>query len=366
MKQLRSEIIYDATVDEEEFAALPGMLADAFGARSCVIHWWHAGSGAQVMAHNGYFPDGEMQNYAENFTTFDLWSHVGLQPARQNKVTNLDEFVDPAEYEKGIFYNEWIRAMGDDTFHCLGTAVKTRWGYGFVGLHRGRRQGGFTDESVKAMERTIVHLRRMLTMRGTLEAQTIRASRAEAVLDACGDALLTLAPDGGIVHANASAERILRRADGIACVRGKLHALDPSADNRMKKAIAAASAAADPQASSVALPRSPGGQYDAAVAGLRIGGSSNLVVMTLRDPDSVDPTVPHRLMSLYGLSQAEADVAVRLADGATPAQIADERRVAGHTVRFQLKSLCQKMGCRRQAEVAALVKSLPAIRPRAD
>ena len=358
--QLRSEDIYDAMLDDDVFANLPGRMAEAYGARSCVL-WWSNGPAAEIMAHNGYYPDAEMQNYAQNYTAVDLWTIEGTRPQYVNRVMNCDELVSPTDYERSVFYNEWIRGMGDDTFHCLGIAVKTDWGYGFVGLHRGRTQGGFDDDHARAMKSDIVHLRRMLTMRGSIAGARQRAEDAEAVLDAVSDAFITVTRDGRIVHANAAAEAVLRRCDGLSMARGTLVARSHTADAALKRAVAAATASTQSSASAVPVPRSCGGQYNLTVSALRAGYAPGLVLIALRDPDLVDPTLERRLAALYGLSKAEVEIATRLADGAPPSEIAELRGVSVETVRKQLKSVSDKLGCSRQREVVALVKSLPLV-----
>ena len=49
---------------------------------------------------------------------------------------------------------------------------------------------------------------------------------------------------------------------------------------------------------------------------------------------------------------------IRLADGLSPREIADERSVSIHTVRNQKKSAMTKMGVRSQIEVGRLVEAL--------
>lgn len=60
----------------------------------------------------------------------------------------------------------------------------------------------------------------------------------------------------------------------------------------------------------------------------------------------------------FGLTPAEAQVALALADGQSREVIAMARKVSHETVRAQMKSLYQKTGCRRETELALLVKAL--------
>ena len=214
--------IYEALLDDEAMAELPDLLARNYGARSCVLHWWHPDGEAEIVSHNGYYPDSEMANYAQNFTDKDLWSIRGAKAA--NVVQNCEELVSPAEYERSEFYTEWIRAMGDDTFHCLGACIRTGWGMGFVGLHRGKTQESFDEETTGALARDIVDVRRMLAVRGRLARAERRANDARAALGELGDAFFTVNGEGRIVHLNRAAERLLRRSDGLAVREQRLAA----------------------------------------------------------------------------------------------------------------------------------------------
>src|SRR3546814_16409501 len=76
------------------------------------------------------------------------------------------------------------------------------------------------------------------------------------------------------------------------------------------------------------------------------GGRYALLII---DPGStVEGAVP-KLQSLYGLTPAEAEIGLRIADGVRPQWIADERGVSVETVRSQIKALSAKLGCTRQS-----------------
>ena len=60
----------------------------------------------------------------------------------------------------------------------------------------------------------------------------------------------------------------------------------------------------------------------------------------------------------FGLTRAEAAVALALADGLTAAEIAERRGASVHTVRNQVKSALAKTESRRQSDLARLVEAL--------
>lgn len=64
------------------------------------------------------------------------------------------------------------------------------------------------------------------------------------------------------------------------------------------------------------------------------------------------------LADTLGLTPAEAQVAMALAAGQSREVIAEARTVSQETIRAQIKSLYQKTGCRRETELALLVRAL--------
>ncbi len=75
------------------------------------------------------------------------------------------------------------------------------------------------------------------------------------------------------------------------------------------------------------------------------------------------PRLPHprMLAVLFGLSRAEARLALRLLAGQTPQECAREAGVGVATVRSQLHSMFAKTGARRQAELVALLARVPVL-----
>jgi DNA-binding CsgD family transcriptional regulator len=74
---------------------------------------------------------------------------------------------------------------------------------------------------------------------------------------------------------------------------------------------------------------------------------------------SDNEVVPH-LRSIYGLSQAEAEVAAAVGAGLDVVQIAHERGVSIHTLRAQVASIKIKMALSRMTEIAVRVSSIAA------
>ena len=82
-------------------------------------------------------------------------------------------------------------------------------------------------------------------------------------------------------------------------------------------------------------------------------------VLFVGAPEDSDAERAQGLRELYGLTQAEARIAARLARGQRLSEIAGELEISINTVRGHLKQVFAKTGTHRQAELVRLVLSAP-------
>lgn len=97
-------------------------------------------------------------------------------------------------------------------------------------------------------------------------------------------------------------------------------------------------------------------QHDAA----RVPNADEPVVMVLMADPSHRPAVSSlALESLFGLTPTEAQIANAFADGLRTEEIARQFRISSTTVNFHKRNLFEKTGTNRQADLIALLLSLP-------
>lgn len=360
--KLDSNLIYDAALDDELFARLPNILAEATGSRSCVLHWRDQQGSAEVFAHSGYFSDDHMADYAANFVAHDLWTEAGMRQGFINQAWRVTDLVATDDFERSVFFNEWIRAMGDDTYYCSGSVMRTRHGDGIVGLHRGRGQDDFSRETLGKLNGYVGHLRRMFEIRARVAGLGERNRLLDSMLACNGQAAFVLDRHGRVVLASRPGETILTDGSLLRLSRGMVKAARGDDDAALQRAVAAAASPSNPAASTVVLHD----RSDRAIVAtaMPIGTavhSSAAVLLSLQSPP---PPLPgdlarQQLQERYGLSAAEADIAIRLADGGSPRSISDQRQSSIATVRSQIKHVLAKMGVQRQTDVVRLVLQAP-------
>ena len=89
-----------------------------------------------------------------------------------------------------------------------------------------------------------------------------------------------------------------------------------------------------------------------------------MALVLIADPMAAPRTLGRTLVALYHFSQAEACLAVLLGRGMTLKEAAAERDVGIETVRTQLRSMLQKVGVHRQADLVRVLARLPEVRVR--
>ncbi|MBZ9849988.1 helix-turn-helix transcriptional regulator [Mesorhizobium sp. CA14] len=79
------------------------------------------------------------------------------------------------------------------------------------------------------------------------------------------------------------------------------------------------------------------------------------IIVALLDRQPRTGPNPETLRKMFGLTSAETQLALRLASGDAPLEIAERSRLSRTTIRSQLASLFAKTETRRQAELVALL-----------
>ncbi len=185
-----------------------------------------------------------------------------------------------------------------------------------------------------------------------------QAALGLAALDALEQSLLLADASGRVAYLNARAELWLRQSPETVQLRaGRLCVPDGATQERLAHALALACAAA-PRASSLRW-------GSAAVHVLPVHAGHALAHAALQQPHALvlrghGTALPDaaQLARALGVTEAQASLALALAQGRTLAQFAQLHGCTLHTARTHAKNLLHRTGAHRQAEVAGLVRAL--------
>ena len=358
---MHAETIYSAAIDDDLFRQLPMLLAQQMKARSAVLHWHDPSGTWGELADNGYFKPEHMLAYDANFSNLDIWSQAVGASAVANRPWRLDDLVPASAYEQSRIYNDWIRAMGDDTFYAAGAVLLDSWGRAEVGLHRGRADEPFSDLVLHTLESDLKHLRLMLGIRAKLSASERNSRTRSQTLDLIPMGVLGVGRSGNVTYTNAAADQILRKGRGLRLSAGNLRVQLYADQVKLDAAIASANRPDKPRGGAIALRGERAVEYLLSIAPLAVGGMERQAVIFITTSTSDEVATAPILRQLFDLTEGEAFLASRLAGGASLQEIAQRKGVSVSTLRTQLKAVSQKLGCRRQAEIVALVRSVPGL-----
>jgi DNA-binding CsgD family transcriptional regulator len=175
-----------------------------------------------------------------------------------------------------------------------------------------------------------------------------------------GPVAVLLDAAGRLRHATPAAETALVTGRHLRLTAtGAVRLTDAAADLHLSRAVAAVARGAPAWWQGpcgdrlAAISGLPGGVPGDGVAGLILGSGHPAVLVVLTDPPV--PDAVEVVAARLGLTRAEAEVALALADGLTPAEVAEARAASLHTVKNQIKAALSKCGLRRQSELVALV-----------
>lgn len=218
---------------------------------------------------------------------------------------------------------------------------------------RGSDPEGAASPLLKAL---YPHLERAHRIGQTLSRLHAVETSQAAALDTISHACFGLTPTGQILWANTEAETLLETQGMFRLASGYLQAVWPEEQRALREALTQLKNPDQPPQSGVLLFR---GQGDVIRVGRLLAGTEgHQRVLLLKDPQAHHGACATELQKLYHLTLAETRVALLLADGLSPEQIAGQVHATVNTVRNQLKNVYQRTGTCRQGEVIRLVLNL--------
>ena len=202
-------------------------------------------------------------------------------------------------------------------------------------------------------------LRRLAQRISALEDDVMNAA---AVLDRLRIGVILLDAKARVQRTNAAAKRLLEARDGLLVGPDGLRAASEADTTRLRRMVAGAVTGATESGGVLTLKRPSGRRRLQLVIASPRRDVSHVWSMTpplmavfVADPDEARPLPPEHLRSSYGLTPAQARVAVLLGQGLTPHQIAERTSVQVNTVRVHLKKIFALTGTRRQSELVRLL-----------
>lgn len=313
-----------------------------------------------------------IESYNAEFHRLDtVVPQAGARPVAFIPGTSAAAAIYPG-YERSDLYNAWARPHGA---HQIAFATGDAPGGAKASLllvaeAPDRRFG--RAEQLTALGLVAPHVFQMLRLADGLRA--VRSAEASflAMIEAAASGVLLLDEGGRVVHVTARARDILDRGDGLRLTARGLSAAAPAVHRRIEAMIAGVlGRGAGGLGCAVIVPRPSGSapyllravplprrREEEEIRALLGPGRGRAALLTLADPARAPRLDPQTLRQAFGLTPAEAAVALGILDGAEPRRIAAETGVGIATVRSHLLRVFEKTGVHRQVDLSRLLGGL--------
>ena len=259
------------------------------------------------------------------------------------------DWMRPYHMDDGLF----VRLTDGDTSTCLILAAP-------------KRATPFeTTDRVTLVNALVPHLQLSLRTQHHVRELIDDHDDLAPAIDVLRHGIAILGANQLVVHLNSTAIRILGSNDGLRLRAGRVEALRAPVDAELRRSIDRAFTHDDLDlwGGSVCCPR-PSGQRSFVIHVMPVHHHTDTspqirrAIVVIIDPELKAEQPASLLRRLYGLTAAEADIALHIARGADLKQIAEELSVSITTVRKHLQHLYDKTGTHRQAELVRLLLTL--------
>jgi DNA-binding CsgD family transcriptional regulator/PAS domain-containing protein len=271
-----------------------------------------------------------------------------------------DYVLRSAFYQEFLVPHEWRFAAGGRVMVAADVTA-------YVAVHRSPRQGPFQPPELGLLSQLAPHLGRALKLHREL-AQIRNVGHAlELALNQLALGVIVTDALGRVVALNHSADRILAASDGLELRRGRVAAGRTEGETTLLRLLSQATRGGTRARGGALSVSRPSGRRPYALEVTPLPAWSQacsswqrpLALFLVTDPEQRPAPLGRRPIDLFGLTPAEARLAVELAKGGRLEDIAAKHGVRMTTVRSQLRALLMKTETHRQSELIGLLTRLP-------
>ena len=297
-----------------------------------------------------------------HYQVFSMDPFVGL-PVQT--VTTIDEMTDTSSWLDGEFYRAFLET--NNIRFIMGADIVTEGGADCrLRLTRPRDDRDFSETEKALCQALLPHLKRAVTLHSRMELIETERQLYSTTMDRMLVGTVVFDEKGAVMRTNRVADALLATKDGIRIVQNGLHAEFAVEDKELQRLINGALTSkgakpAVPEAMSLTR-RSGRSNFSVLVRPVPLGEWSEekhrpAAVAFIRDPDGRSQISRGTIRHLFGLTAAEATLALLLANGLTLDEAAAELKIRKNTIRAHLRSIFAKTGVRRQTTLVHMLLS---------
>ncbi len=370
--------IYEGALNPAIWQEIAVDLSEWMGASRSFLHTpLNTRNEGLFIAHG--FKECEIELYHAKYQAIDVWRHAAASKGyfREGAIALGSQLVSDDDLYGSQIYKEYLLPF--DMRELLagmifdgqtpGTLVTA------VSLFRGAQQARFEVADIERFGLVLPHLSRALGVMFRLREAELRVAASLSALDRLSTGIMLFGTPGNVVFTNHAAKIILETGDGLVLRKDSVDGLQylasaiPLLQNKINAAIhgcVSGDVLDIPHFGQSLRVSRPSGlssytlQFSALPENNEFGhGIANpcgiVFIIDNAAPLQLDP---ERLAELYGLTPAEAKLAIALVEGEELQSIADRLYVSINTAKTQLKQIYIKTGADNRAKLTKQLISL--------
>jgi len=366
--------IYEASVRPERWNAVVAAIADSLGAAKGLLFTPYL-----APQHGGLiFPAGideaALQLWGSTYIDQDIWAQRAQARGQLRVgVALIDEDIVPREeFLASRFYREFLSTIGiGRVCTCIVFEGTPGLPATSISIFRDAHEPAFDRADAQWLKLVAAHISRGLGLMQRLDTARLQCTSLLSSFDRLNFGVVLLNERMQVLHLNQAAQAAVSRRDGIAINANRQLESTPGAkrSQSLSRWLAAVrDAPATQQAhflEGCRVTRSDGKRHYAiqcaavsAASAWTAQSEEIRYVVFIIDPTALQLPSTSRLAALYGLTEAQAKVALGFSNGETYKQVARRLRVSEETVRSHVKEIYPKTRVNRQADLVRLVLSL--------
>jgi DNA-binding CsgD family transcriptional regulator len=365
--------LYDAALDETLWPQAMGQIVDiteSHAATFCVIDGSERPRLPVFTTFN--FEKRFIDEYLESMVLHDpTVQYIVAHPDR--KIIHDAEFITEREKTRHFYY-DWHGRFSDTRHRLAGMVSPAPKVQSGVTLHRTRKVGDFETAHIDRFRFIYRHIERAVRVGFQLGTMGTMQRMSLELLDDNPLSIFVLDAKGYVLLANRAARALADSDEGLVLNSEGLSLTLREDDTRLQSLIARAATARMPDrvasgGAMQALRKSGRRPFSILVSPLSRTSLSMTtmhpsVCVIVADPDRDVSPSQDLLRALYGLTRAEARLAVRLAAGEELQAAAGNLGIGYPTARTQLAAIFRKTGTRRQGELVKILLLSSGLKPR--
>lgn len=352
--------IYDASFDPDLWVPVMEQLASELSADTACMTMLDVFTG-EGGGYTALVPENTMAIYVSQWAQDNPLHKVcdPLDYVSTWRPTTLryEDWAEQRTLHRSSFFNEFLRPIGSENgimmgLALMGTTTTT------MNIARSYRGGVFDDEEIALARRWQEHLARAVRLGHEMRIAQAAFNAIDQLVESTRQCLFFLDVRGRIRRMTSAAEAMLASKSVLCNPNGVLTIVRSEDDCKLRKLITQAGSREQARqvGGTIRLDDGLGSTCELSVAPLgprtiATWSSEPIILVTVATQYRSSMPTELRVRRRFGLTPAEARLALALLSGNTLREVADDAALSINTVRAQLSTIFSKTGCRRQADL---------------